>query len=130
MYASCFHFGDWETFCVSPTSNFSDALLQLVLSSSHIFSPGSDAEVVNIEVILNSRSETLCDAVYFYIEQCHRQNTLLGDSSSCLWRLEMVDLTRIQNFLSKKKLFMKLGNLPRSRMQCKSFIILNFQVML
>ena len=69
MYA-CFAFGDSETVCISPMSNFLDALLQLMLSSSHICGSGSDAEIVNIEVILNSRSEPHCDAVYFYIEQC------------------------------------------------------------
>ena len=70
MYA-CFAFGDSETGYISPMSNFLDALLQLMLSSLHIFGSGSDAEVVNIEVILNSRSELHCDVVYFYIEQCH-----------------------------------------------------------
>ena len=70
MYASCFAFGDSETICVCPMSNFQDALLQLTFSSLHIFQSRGDAEVINIEVILNSRSETLCDAVYFYIEQC------------------------------------------------------------
>ena len=75
MCASCFAFGDSETICVCPISNFLDALLQLVLSSLYIFWSGSDAEV-----ILNSRSETLCDAVYFYIEQFHWWNTPLGDS--------------------------------------------------
>ena len=52
-------------------SNFPDVLLHLTLGSSHIFGFGSDTEVVHIEVIRYSRSETLCDAVYFYIEQCH-----------------------------------------------------------
>ena len=39
-------------------------------------------KIVNIEVVLNSRCETLCDAAYFYfyIEQCHWQKTPLGDS--------------------------------------------------
>ena len=54
MYASCFPFGDFETICVCPMNNFPDALLQLILSSSNIFQFGSDAEVVNIEVIFNS----------------------------------------------------------------------------
>ena len=39
-----------------------------------------DGEVVNIEVIQNSRGETLRDALYFHIEQWHWQNTLLVDS--------------------------------------------------
>ena len=80
MNASCFAFGDSETVCVSPMSNFLDALLQFTLSSLHIFWSGSDAEVINIEVIFNSSSDTLCDAVYFYIEQSHWQNTSLGTS--------------------------------------------------
>ena len=33
------------------------------------------AEVINIEIILNSRSKTLYDAIYFHIELCHWQNT-------------------------------------------------------
>ena len=69
MYASHLAFGDSETVCACPMSNFPDELLQLTFCSLYIFRSGSDAEVINIEVILNSRSETLCDAVCFYIEQ-------------------------------------------------------------
>ena len=83
MCTSCFAFGDYETVCFCPISNLPDALLQLTLSSSHIFSSGSDVEVVNIEVILNSKSETLSNAVYSYTEQRHRQITPVKDSS-CL----------------------------------------------
>ena len=71
MYASCFAFGDSETVCVGPMGHFLDTLLQLTLGSLRIFWSMSDAEVVNIEVILNFRCETLCDAVYFNIELCH-----------------------------------------------------------
>ena len=80
MYALCFAFGDSETVCVCPMRNLPDALLQLTLSSLHIFWLGSDTEVINIEVILNSRSQTLCDAAYFYIEPSQWQNTPLRDS--------------------------------------------------
>ena len=55
-----FVFGDSEIVCVSQMSNFPDALLQL----THIFGSRSDAEV-NVEVMLNSKSETFCDTVYF-----------------------------------------------------------------
>ena len=59
------------------------ALAQWVIFLVHCCSwslaSGSDAEVVNIKVIMNSRSKTLCDVVYFYIEQCHWQNTPLRD---------------------------------------------------
>ena len=71
MYTLCFAFGDSDNVCVCPICNLPNALLQLMLGSSHIFGSRSDAEVINIEVILNSRSQTLCDAVYFYIEQSH-----------------------------------------------------------
>ena len=72
-------------------------------------------------VILNSRSETFCDAVFLYW-------TASLTKYSCLWRLEKVDLTQTWNFQSERKLFMRLGNLPHSPMLCRSFIIPNLQV--
>ena len=47
---------------------------------SHIFWSGSDTEVVNVEITMNSRSKTHCNTVNFYIKQCHKQNTLFRDS--------------------------------------------------
>ena len=85
---------------INLTSNFLDALLQLTLGSSHIFWSGSDLEVINIEVIFNSRSDTLCDAVYFYIELCHWQNTPLRDSSFLLGEIRKCP---ILNKLKKKQ---------------------------
>ena len=47
---------------------------------SHIFWSGSDTEVVNVKIIINSRSKTPCSTVNFYIKQCRWQNTPLSDS--------------------------------------------------
>ena len=93
-------------------SNFPDALLQLMIGILHIFWSGSDAEVVNIEVIL-----------FIFILNITDKVLPRGTPSSWLWGLEKIDPTRTQNFLSERKLFMKLGNLPRS-----PFIIPNLQV--
>ena len=87
---------------------------------SHISWSGSDAEVVNIEVILNFWVRHFV-MLFIFILNCL---TL----SSYLWRLEKVDPTWTLNFLSERKLFLKLGNLPRSPMLCRSFIIPNFPV--
>ena len=74
----------------------------------HVFWSGSYAEFVNIEVILNSRRETLCDAVYFYIYNVTDKIPPWRTPSSCLWRLEV-----------RKKTLYELGQsaLPSHAMQ-------------
>ena len=69
----------WIHLCL-PMCYFIDALLELTLCSSHIFWSGSDTEVVNVKMTINSRSKTPFNTVNFYIKQCHRQNTPLKDS--------------------------------------------------
>ena len=68
MHESRFAFGDPETVCTCPLTHFLDALLQLTLSILHIFGSGSDTEVVNIKIIINSKSDTLWGDVNLYIE--------------------------------------------------------------
>ena len=80
MHASRFAFGYLESICFCPICNFIYASLQLMLHSSHIFWSGSDTEVINVKIIINSRSKTPCNTVNFYIKQCHWQNTHLRDS--------------------------------------------------
>ena len=89
-------------------SNFPDALLQLTLGSSQIFWSRSDAEVVNIEVILNTKSETFLMLFIFILNSVTDKILSWGTPSSCLWRLGKVDPTRTWNFLSERKLFMKM----------------------
>ena len=109
MYSSCFAFGDSETVCVCSMGNFPDKLLQLALGSSIIFWSGSDAEVVNIEVILNSRSETLFYAVYFYIEPCHWQNTPSGNSFFLLVEIRKGWSDLDSEFPVREKLLYEVG---------------------
>ena len=80
MNASRFAFGCLESVCVCPMCYFIDALLQMTLCSSHIFWSGSDTEVVNVKITINSRSKTPCNTVNFYVKQCHWQNTPLRES--------------------------------------------------
>ena len=65
MHASSFAFRDPETICACPSSDFPDALLQLTLCCAHLFWSGSDAEVVNIEEVINARIEALCEVINF-----------------------------------------------------------------
>ena len=71
MHASRFAFGYLESVCVCSLCYFLHALLQLILCSSHIFLSGSDTEVINVKITINSRSKTPCNTVNFYIKQCH-----------------------------------------------------------
>ena len=80
MHWSRFAFGYLESVCVCLMCYLIDALLQLTLCYSHIFRSGSDTEVVNVKITINSRSKTPYDIVHFYIKQCHWQNTPLRDS--------------------------------------------------
>ena len=86
IYASCFVFEDYVIVCFCLMSNFSDTLLQLTLCSLHIFWSGSDAEVINIKVILNSRSETR--SLHFFLVFWHPQTVWwLLRSNSSKWSL-------------------------------------------
>ena len=97
---------------------------------SRVFRSKVDTEVIDIELVINSRIEALCNIVNFQIEYGHWQNTPLRDSlPSCLWKLERVDPTRTPNFLSERKLLRKLGNMPSSPRLCRYFIIPNFLVL-
>ena len=80
MHASRFAFGYLESICVFPMCYIIDALLQLTLCSSHIFWSGTDTEVVNIKIVINSRSKIPCNTASFYIKQFHGQNIPLRDS--------------------------------------------------
>ena len=80
MLTSRFVFGYLESVCVCPMCYFIDALLQLTLCSSHIFWSGSNTEVVNVKITIDSRCKTPCNTVNFYIKRCHRQNTPLRAS--------------------------------------------------
>ena len=101
MYELCLAFGDSETICVSPMSNFPNGLLQLTLGSLHIFWSWSDGEVVNIKVILNS----CCNAVYLILNSITDRILLWGTPSSFLWWLEKVDPTQTWNFLCERNLY-------------------------
>ena len=120
MYASCFAFGDSETVCVSPMSNFPDALLHLTLGSSHIFRSGSDAEVINRG---NPRVRHFVMLFIFILNSITDKILPCETPSSCLWRLERLIRLGISCW---RKNAMNLGKAPH--MLCRSFIIPNFQV--
>ena len=91
------------------------SLLQLTLCSSQIFSSGSDTEVVNVKITINSRSKIPCNTVNFYIKQCHWLNTPLKDSLFLYVEIRKPWCDLDSELPKERKLFMKFGNFPQSK---------------
>ena len=107
---------------------FIDALLQLMLCSSNIFWSGSDTEVVNVKITINSRSKTPCNNVNFYIiKQCHWQNTPLRDSLFLF-----VDITKRWSDLGSEQLVQEktLHEVRQSSSQSKAMEIFHYSELL
>ena len=63
-----FCLGNFKAVYHCPFVYFIDALLQLTFCCMYIFGCEGDAEVIN-EQILNSRIQTIVDAIDFYVEE-------------------------------------------------------------
>ena len=67
MNALSFCFGNFKAIYHCLFVYFVDALLQLTFCHMYIFGCRSDAEVINEQILINSRIQAISDAIDFYV---------------------------------------------------------------
>ena len=127
MHTLCFCFGNSKVINDCPFVYFADALLQLAFCCTHMFR--DNAEVINKQ-LSTPVFRQLVMLVIFMLKRVTDSIHPKGTLSSWFWMSDLVDLMWTQNFLSKRKAFMKSGSLPFNPMLCRSFMIPYLQVVL
>ena len=69
MHALSFCFGNFKAVYHCPFVYFVDALLQLTFCCMYIFGCRGYAEVINKQILINSRIQKIGDAIDFYVEE-------------------------------------------------------------
>ena len=69
MHALSFCFGNFEVVYHCPFVYFVNAQLQLMFWCTYIFGKKGDAEVINEQILINSRIQAIADAIDFYVQE-------------------------------------------------------------
>ena len=69
MHTLSFCFGNFKAVYHCPFIYFVDSLVQLMFYMLYIFGCRGDAEVINEQILINSRIQAIGDAIDFYVEE-------------------------------------------------------------